>query len=126
MTRHYENIVDFLKLHYCLSERRDSQFWIDNCDPDTIPESLRAKLDIWEDDVPGIYDFDRTTQCFSATNYQFILFGMGWKGHRSARAPDPQTDRMLAELAIRRDRLKQFVLRDTVTNTELFQAIDGG
>ena len=27
-------IIDFLKLHYVLTQRTDSAFWIDNVDPD--------------------------------------------------------------------------------------------
>src|SRR6185437_6987097 len=38
-TTHYrwERIIDFLKLHYILSQRTDSKFWIDNRDPGSIP-----------------------------------------------------------------------------------------
>lgn len=124
MRNHYENIVDFLKLHYCLSERRDASFWIDNCDPATIPETLKDKLQSWQETIPSIYDFDRSTQCFSATNYQFILFGMGWKGHVHPRRPDTYTQNMLQELATRRGRLKQFVLRDTLPNADIFSALN--
>ena len=124
MSNHYENIVDFLKLHYCLSERRDSSFWIDNCDPATIPETLKEKLQAWQETIPSIYDFDRSAQCFSATNYQFVLFGMGWKGPVRPRPPDTYTQNMLQELATRRDRLKQFVLRDTLPNTDIFSALN--
>ena len=30
MTERYENAVEFIKLHYCLTNRTDSDFWIDN------------------------------------------------------------------------------------------------
>ena len=123
MSNHYENITDFLKLHYCLTDRRDSAFWRDNCDVQSIPQTLQDKLAAWEDNIPSIYDFDRTTQCFSQTNYQFVLFGMGWPGHKE---PAPQTDRtrrMIQELAVRRQRLMEFVMRDTVTNAEFFAAL---
>ena len=36
MGERYARIVDFIKLHYCLSKRRE-QFWIDNCDPPPGP-----------------------------------------------------------------------------------------
>lgn len=123
MRNHYENIVDFLKLHYCISGRRDSQFWRDNVDPASVPDTLRDKLRTWADNIPSVYDFDRTTQCFSVTNYQFVLFGMGWNSHAAPASADTQTNAMLRELAIRRERLKQFVLRDTVSNAELFAAL---
>jgi tryptophan 7-halogenase len=124
MSNHYDNIVDFLKLHYCISQRRDSAFWRDNTDLKSIPDTLIQKLETWRDNIPSIYDFDRTTQCFSVTNYQFVLFGMGWPSHV---APDTdkrsEIDAMLAQLAQRRERLRQFVMRDTVDNKTIFGAL---
>ena len=40
-------VIDFIKLHYCISDRSDSKFWKYNRDPSTIPESLQDKLDLW-------------------------------------------------------------------------------
>ncbi len=123
MANHYETIVDFLKLHYAISARRDTLFWVENTDRSSWPASLVDKLETWADDLPSIYDFDRTTQCFSATNYLFVLFGMEWPGHRSPSAPTPDGQRLMAELAARRARLRELVLRDTVSNDELFAAL---
>lgn len=123
MANHYENITDFLKLHYCISNRRDTSFWTDNADPETIPSTLLCNLENWKNNPPSIYDFDRTTQCFSVNNYQFVLYGMGWPGHSQPSVADAQTESLLRELKIRRDRLKQFVLRDTVSNADIFNAL---
>jgi len=76
MSRHYENITDFIKLHYCISERTDSKFWLDNCDPKTIPESLQTNLEKWRYDPPNDYDFEFGIVCFNSENYQYILYGM--------------------------------------------------
>jgi tryptophan halogenase len=121
---HYANIADFLKLHYCLSNRRDTAFWRDNCDPATIPQTLRDNLASWQAAVPSVYDFDRTTQCFSATNYKFVLYGMGWNGAGPA-SPEPSdhTSGMMDELAQRRSRLCDFVLHDTVPIAAYFKAL---
>ena len=111
-------------MHYCLSNRRDTAFWRDNCDPKTIPLSLQANLATWKTAVPSIYDFHSTTQCFSATNYKFVLYGMGWgKETASKSAPSAPTQAMLQELAQRRSRLRDFVLRDTVANNSYFEAL---
>lgn len=124
LRNHYENIADFLKLHYCLSNRRDSAFWRDNCDPATIPDSLRDHLAAWQAAVPSVYDFNRTTQCFSATNYKFVLYGMGWADRVDiASAATDYTKGMMAELAQRRARLRDFVMRDTVPTTAYFEAL---
>ena len=122
MAHHYENIVDFLKMHYCLTERRDSIFWIDNCDPKTIPVSLQTYLENWKSAVPGPYDFDRSIQCFSANNYQFVLYGMRWIGHETP-SDTTSAKAMLDALKQRRSKLKQYVMQDTVTNAEYFLAL---
>jgi tryptophan 7-halogenase len=43
-TYRWGRIIDFLKMHYSLTQRGDSAFWRDNCDPATIPERLQKLL----------------------------------------------------------------------------------
>ncbi len=124
MHNHYVNIADFLKMHYCLSRRRDSAFWRDNCDPATIPPSLRNNLLTWQSAVPSIYDFNSTTQCFSATNYKFVLYGMGMAEEKMPRRThEANVLAMMQELGERRAKLRSFVERDTVPNTAYFEAL---
>ena len=72
-------IIDFLKLHYILSKRSDSQFWIDNRDPVSIPESLKEQLELWRYRAPGDQDFTSNREMFPAASYQYVLFGMGFR-----------------------------------------------
>ena len=129
MHNHYRNIADFLKLHYCLSQRRDSAFWRDNCDPASIPESLQNLLEAWRGAVPSLYDFDSKAQCFSETNYKFILYGMECPdlapaiGTPGASHGHAEQQPLLNQLAERREKLKHFVLRDTVPVAEYFEAL---
>src|SRR3546814_5702785 len=46
MAARYDNIINFLKLHYCLSRRREG-FWRDNGDPASIPDRLKQLLEEW-------------------------------------------------------------------------------
>jgi tryptophan halogenase len=80
----WERIVDFLKLHYVLSRRTDSRFWIDNRAGDSIPDSLREALEFWRDHSPWHEDFPHREEVFSAASYQYILYGMGFQ---TAAAP---------------------------------------
>ena len=34
----WDRIIEFLKLHYILSQRRDTEYWRDNCEASSIPE----------------------------------------------------------------------------------------
>lgn len=73
-------IIDFLKLHYCITKRTDTQFWIDNVDPASIPERLSNLLKLWKTRAPWFLDeFDRLEEVFPAASYQYVLYGMGFK-----------------------------------------------
>jgi len=75
----WARIIDFLKLHYILSKRTDSKFWIDNRDPDSIPESLKEQMELWRYRAPGDQDFTSNCEMFPAASYQYVLFGMGFR-----------------------------------------------
>lgn len=85
MVRRYDNVADFIKLHYCLSQRRDSDFWIDNCDPRSIPDSLQERLEAWRYRTPGVIDIDYGHDTFIEGNWRQVLYGMGFKTDLSAR-----------------------------------------
>ena len=79
MDERFLRIFDFIKLHYCLSQRRDSSFWIDNTDAVTIPESLRDRLALWRCRAPHRLDFVTDTEMFLPASWQYILYGMEFK-----------------------------------------------
>jgi tryptophan halogenase len=73
MTASYEQIRDFLILHYKANERNDSEFWR-HCRSTSIPDSLQHKLDLfagrgrcfrYEDDL------------FSVTSWVAVMLGQG-------------------------------------------------
>ena len=75
----YEDIVDFVKMHYCLTKRTDTDFWIDNQRPETIPDSLKHKLESWQHRLPGIYEFTGFPAVFGLTNYMQVMYGMDFE-----------------------------------------------
>ena len=75
-TMRMERSIEFIKLHYCISERRDSEYWRDNCDPKTIPENLKQRLAYWQHQVPTKYDFDNAWEPFNLDSYLYVLYGM--------------------------------------------------
>ena len=81
-TTHYRwgRIIDFLKLHYVLTQRTDSDFWRDNVRPETMPDRLRELLHLWRYQSPWFHDeFDRAEEVFPAASYQYVLYGMGFR-----------------------------------------------
>ncbi len=74
----WERVVDFLKLHYVLSGRDDSEYWRDNRRPETVPGRLRELLQLWRHQPPSRHDLPRIEEVFPSASYQYILYGMGF------------------------------------------------
>ncbi len=49
----FGRIIDFLKLHYVLTQRTDTAFWRDNTDLASVPERLQDLLTLWTYQSPG-------------------------------------------------------------------------
>ncbi len=76
-TYRWERVIDFLKLHYVLSQRRDSDYWRDNTRSDAVPERLAELLTLWRHRAPSRHDFYRIEEVFPSASYQYVLYGMG-------------------------------------------------
>ncbi len=84
-TYRWERVIDFLKLHYVLTRRTDTDFWRDNVRADSIPERLQEQLTLWRHRPPSRYDLQRIEEVFPSASYQYILYGMGFRPkHASA------------------------------------------
>ena len=72
----WEKSIEFIKLHYCISKRRDTTYWIDNCNTTSIPDNLQRRLEHWRFHPPTKYDFDYAYEPFVLDSYLFVLYGM--------------------------------------------------
>ncbi|MEP6938777.1 MAG: tryptophan halogenase family protein [Rudaea sp.] len=81
----WERVIEFLKLHYVLSQRRDSDFWRDHARDESIPPRLAELLRLWHHRPPSHRDFARVEEIFPSASWQYILYGMGFKP--AAEAP---------------------------------------
>lgn len=86
MRQRYERTLDFIKLHYCTSRRRDTAFWRDNVDAASIPDSLQDRLERWRFRPPTELDVDANLDIFMESSWQYVLYGMGWKTDLGAKA----------------------------------------
>jgi len=95
MTARFAAIVEFLKLHYCVSQRTDTPYWRDNVDPASWPEGLRDKLAQWRHRLPSRFDFVVDHETFLPPSWAFILHGLGYRTEagRGALATMPQEAR---------------------------------
>lgn len=90
----WERIVDFLKLHYALSQRTEP-YWRAQRDPATIPQSLADQMVLWRDQPPSAWDFPQMEEIFSAASQQYVLYGMGFD------SPPPRPGADIAAAAAR-------------------------
>jgi len=85
----WDRIIDFLKLHYVLSQRSDSDFWLDNRKIETIPSHLLELMELWKYQPPSRSDLFQVEEIFPSASYQYVLYGMGFEPEQQ---PQRQSD----------------------------------
>ncbi len=104
----WERTIDFIQLHYHLSDRDDSAFWLDNANAATLSPILQDRLARWRLAAPKRTDFFSNFDLFDATSYSFILYGMQY-GTRQALLADEERHESMAQLALVRQRSDQLM-----------------
>lgn len=74
MERLYDEVRDFICLHYALGNRTDTQYWIDVREELSVPDSLAENLELWRHTLPSYHDMPTAT-LFSHRTYQAVLMG---------------------------------------------------
>jgi tryptophan halogenase len=119
MRQRYEKVVDFVKMHYCLTQRTDQAFWRDNTRAATIPQTLQDKLAMWRSRPPHRLDFVTDVEMYPPSSWQYVLYGMGFETRLHGGA-GPHTEaarqefRNIAQVA-------GHALRDLPTHRELVE-----
>jgi hypothetical protein len=122
----WDRIIDFLKLHYVLSKRSDSQYWVDNRKPETIPDSLHELLQLWRYQPPWHNDFSQREEIFSSASYQYVLYGMGFETAARGSAPDSRVAGEARRLFAENSQMANKVVANLPGNRELLTQITQG
>ena len=77
MRTDYEEIRDFIILHYCTTERDDTAFWRE-CRNMELPSGLRRKIDLFRVNGSLAEGLD---ELFRAVSWQSVMEGMGVHPH---------------------------------------------
>lgn len=125
--QHWRAVIDFLKLHYVLSERRDSDYWRDHSEMGRVPDSLRESLVLWRTQVPWLYDTNFRIELFSSVSVQYVLYGMEFvtdgKGehYRQWQRESETASRLIRESSVQAENF----IATLPTNRELLNRVRG-
>ncbi len=70
----YDEVRDFICLHYQLGNRTDDPYWIDARTQLKLPDRLAGNLELWRRRLPGPLDL-QTAHLFGHTTFQAVLLG---------------------------------------------------
>lgn len=73
----YQDLKQFIVLHYCLSDRDDTDFWRSARDTVESCPWLKQQLAIWRHKICEYQDFAGSyASIFTDANYRYVLYGM--------------------------------------------------
>lgn len=81
MANRYYEILDFINMHYCLTQRTDTPFWQEVQKPERINPRLQAKLAMWKQKPPSAHDFE--DQWFNGMDNSAEHFDLSTIGNRA-------------------------------------------
>lgn len=122
----WQEIIDFLKLHYVLTKRQDSEYWRAHQAKDSIPESLQDALALWQSQAPGLYESNQRFELFSSASKQYVLYGMELGPEYKYTAPLQQKELSLVK-RLRNETLHttEKLLSALPTNRQILQQVVG-
>ena len=122
---HWQRIVEFLKLHYVLSERMDSNYWEDNRSASSVPEPLLDSLQLWKYQSPRYQDLPLADELFPAASYRYVLYGMGFEslGPTASRSSDLRSAEAANKLFVENNKLTKQALASLPGNRELIEKV---
>ena len=112
LTYSWERVIDFVKLHYCISDRNDSEFWIENTKAESYSDVLRERLDLWSVYPPKKSDFFSHFEVFNVENYLYVLYGMKFftKAHAISSFECRNSQAQIALVNSRAEKLREDLL----------------
>lgn len=119
----WDKSVEFIKMHYFLSRRDDSLFWVDNRNPATAPEALLERLDHWKSHPPSRYDFDNVYDPFPLESYQYILYGLEFPMDITHKKSAYQMTEMAQKQFLRVRELADIAVKELPSHRELLSKI---
>jgi tryptophan halogenase len=117
----YEEIRDFVVLHYYCSNRKDP-FWVAARSEIELPDSLRESLELWRHTFPNAAD-TADHQLFIYWNYLCVLYSKGYYKDANLPLEDSVSEADWVEFTRQLEQKKQRLLANLPDHYELVTAI---
>lgn len=115
MVNAYEDLKQFIVLHYCITNRDDSEFWLQAQRSIDYCPKLKAKLALWKHKICEYADLQTaSTSCFNDENYRFILYGMQYYPALNFEFEKQRMDTLFSKVK----QHQQHALKLTLSHTE--------
>ncbi len=120
----WEQVINFLKLHYVLSNRDDNGYWHANRNPNSIPLELQNLLTLWQYQAPSRFDLVENEEIFSSASYQYVLYGMGFETSLTTKLDGQKCHKAEQLYQLNRNKIAQY-LQKLPTNRLLLEQLQG-
>ena len=117
----WQKTIDFIKLHYVLSERQ-SPFWLDNRQSETIPQTLAEQLSYWHSHGVSKYQFASAFEPFPQESYQYVLYGMRERAMSRNLTALPRVDEARARF-YQVEKITDAVVKELLPHRELINKV---
>lgn len=99
MNGFYTDLKQFIVLHYCLTDRDDTEFWREAAQKAMYCEGLPQQLQAWQSKVCEYMDLAGTfSTTFTDENYRYILYGMDYLPQLQPMASQRRFDPVFAQV----------------------------
>ncbi len=124
----WRQVIAFLKLHYALTQRTDTAYWIENRTADSMPDDLAESLELWRHRAPWHRDETHVDEMFPSASYQYILYGMNFATEplASRRRAFEREQKRARELFAGNAAKTAALLKNLPTNRELVNLVNQG
>ena len=115
----YDDLKQFIVLHYCLTNREDTEFWQEVANTAQYCDGLEEKIETWKHKICEYMDLaGGYITMFSDENYRAILYGMNHYPNLNIPANSRENEKIFQEFENRVEQVSKLVMshEDYLTN----------
>lgn len=120
MNGFYDSLKEFIVLHYCLTNRDDTEFWQYAQTTHKYCEGLTEKLELWKHKYCEKMDMTGGQSIlFVEDNYRYVLYGMGYFPVLDSCVEDDISKQLFSNVA----RYQEYVMNHALKHREYIDSL---